>query len=443
MKSSSLYGHLAELLNVTRESTSPADGIVRRFFKERHYLGGRERRWLSSHLYGALRHLRLLEHVVGNELRAQASGLDRAPAIAIGAAYGILVAGENPQEVCEAVREMWGNEIPLCAPEAVLTALPGRAASIGCDPGAPSSLALRYSFPDDIVGEWVARLGPGATERLLVKLNEEAPLSIRVNTLKCTVDECARRLREGGSEVLPGKLSPFALAFPRRLVLDDIPAYRDGWFEMQDEGSQLLSLLLQPEPGMTVVDACAGGGGKTLHLASLLGNRGMLVAIDADRRKLQNLRERAGRAGATVSQTIEARHDDAALKRLHGKADGVLVDAPCTGLGTTRRNPWLKTQWTTERSRQMAVLQHAILEASAPMVKSGGRLVYSTCTLAGAENEEVVQRFLQGHPEFTLASASGALEAWGIRTREQASMLSLWPHETDTDGFFAALLRRE
>ncbi|MCC6398265.1 MAG: RsmB/NOP family class I SAM-dependent RNA methyltransferase [Bacteroidetes bacterium] len=243
--------------------------------------------------------------------------------------------------------------------------------------------------------------------------------------------------------MLPGKLSPFALAFHRRVVLDDIPAYRDGWFEMQDEGSQLLSLLLQPEPGMTVVDACAGGGGKTLHLAALLGNRGVLVAVDADRRKMQNLRERARRAGATISQSIEARHDDAALKGLRCKADGVLVDAPCTGLGTTRRNPWLKSQWTTERSRQMAALQHAILEASACMVKSGGRLVYSTCTLVRAENEEVVQRFLQGHPEFSLASASEALQAWGIRTREQAPMLSLWPHETDTDGFFAALLRRE
>ncbi len=443
MKSSSLYGHFAELLCAIRGSKAPADAIVRRFFRERHYLGGRERRWLSSHLYGVLRHLRLIEHLVREECCLHPAFKDHTPAIAVVAAYGIIKAGEDVAGVCDAVRDRWNGDIPDAAPELILGALAERGAAILGLPATASTLGLKYSFADDVVDEWIGRLGLHETEQLLGSLNEEAPLSVRVNTLQCTVHECASRLREHGLDVQPGTISPFSLTLPRRVVLDTIPAFREGWFEMQDEGSQLLALLLQPEPGMTVVDACAGGGGKTLHLAALLENRGTLVALDPDRRRLHNLRERALRAGATIGQIIEARHDDPAPRRLHGVADAVLVDAPCSGLGTVRRNPWLKLQEVKERSRQLAAVQYSILAAAASMVKTGGRLVYSTCTLVKAENEDVIQRFLEGHPDFTLASAAEILHAWGVEIRERAPMLTLWPHHAGTDGFFAAVLIRQ
>ena len=449
MKSSSLYGHLAELLGIVRGSRTPADTLVRHFFRERRYIGARERRWLSSRLFGIVRHVRLLEQAVREafQVRPDFAGAavpedDQRLALAIAAAYAIVYEGDAVPDVCDAVGERWSVDFPGSSPEAVLGAVNEWVAALARRPASASTLALRHSFPEEVVEEWVDRIGTGETEQLMVALNREAPLSIRVNTLKCTVAECADRLRAGGIDVQPGTVSPFALTLQRRAVLDAIPTFREGLFEMQDEGSQILSLLLQPEPGMTVVDACAGGGGKTLHIAALLQNHGTLIAIDPERRKLENLRERARRAGALLSQIIEARHDDPALSRLHGRADAVLVDAPCSGIGTVRRNPWLKLEWGSAQRACHPELQLAILESAASMVRKNGRLVYSTCTLVNSENQDVVERFLRDHPDFTLSSASEILRAWGIQLREQSALLTLWPHHTGTDGFFAAVMHR-
>jgi 16S rRNA (cytosine967-C5)-methyltransferase len=283
-------------------------------------------------------------------------------------------------------------------------------------------LALQYSFPDQPVREWVERFGQPETERLLSALNTEAPLSIRVNTLRCTVHDCAARLKSEGVLAEPGILSPFALRLPARVQLESLPLYREGWFEVQDEGSQLLSLLLRPEAGARVIDACAGAGGKTM--------------------KLKNLRDRAIRAGVKMSDIIEARHDDPALERLHGKGDGVLVDAPCSGLGTVRRNPWLKSVWGGERETSRAALQRDILRHAAMMVRPGGRLVYSTCTLLRSENEDVVEEFLRERDDFSPASSSEILKGWGIGLEQESHYLTLWPHRTGTDGFFAAVMHR-
>jgi 16S rRNA (cytosine967-C5)-methyltransferase len=301
---------------------------------------------------------------------------------------------------------------------------------------------LQYSFPDQPVREWVERFGQPETERLLSALNTEAPLSIRVNTLRCTVHDCAARLKSEGVLAEPGILSPFALRLPARVQLESLPLYREGWFEVQDEGSQLLSLLLRPEAGARVIDACAGAGGKTMHLAALLNNQGALIAIDPDAVKLKNLRDRAIRAGVKMSDIIEARHDDPALERLHGKGDGVLVDAPCSGLGTVRRNPWLKSVWGGERETSRAALQRDILRHAAMMVRPGGRLVYSTCTLLRSENEDVVEEFLRERDDFSPASASEILKGWGIGLEQESHYLTLWPHRAGTDGFFAAVMHR-
>ncbi len=449
MKSSSLYGHLAELLDIVRSSRTPADTLVRHYIRDRRYIGARERRWLSSRLFGIVRHVRLLEQAVWEAFQGSPDSTaaavpvgDRRLALAIAAAFGIVNEGEAVPDVCDAVRERWSEDFPGTIPETILGEVHERVAALARRPASASTLALRHSFPEDVVEEWVGRLGIGETEQLLVSLNREAPLSIRVNTLKCTVGECADRLRAEGVDVQPGTVSPFALTLQRRVVLYTIPAFGAGLFEMQDSGSHILALLLQPERGMTVVVACAGGGGKSLHIAALLQNHGTLIAIDPERRKLENLRERARRAGAHLSQVIEARHDDPSLARLHGRADAVLVDAPCSGIGTVRRNPWLKLAWGSDQRVRHAELQHAILESAACMVRKNGRLVYSTCTLVKSENQDVVEKFLHDHQDFTLASAPEILRAWGIQPREQSALLTLWPHHTGTDGFFAAVMHR-
>ena len=179
-----------------------------------------------------------------------------------------------------------------------------------------------------------------------------------------------------------------------------------------------------------------------MHLGALMQNTGALIAIDPEAVKLKNLGERATRAGVKLAEVITARHDDPRLDRYHGRGDGVLVDAPCSGLGTVRRNPWLKADRDPAADRARPAVQQEILRSAARMVRPGGRLVYSTCTLRQAENENVVEAFLRDAGEFTVASASEILRGWGIDHHTDGPYLTLWPHRTGTDGFFAAVMHR-
>lgn len=441
MKPSSLYGHLAELIVAVDAFSGPADTLVRRFFRERHYIGSKERRWLAARIFGVIRHRRLLDAVTLPALRA---GAEQRPvmALALAAAHALAIAGDSVDEIAAAVTERWIIDAAVPLPKEFLASVGIRLRELGDAPGSLPHLALVHSFPDDAVTEWVARIGAEETGRLLVALNAEAPLTIRVNTLRCTVHECAQRLRAEGIATEAGTISPFALRLPARCQLEALGSYREGWFEVQDEGSQLLSLLLRPDPGSRMIDACAGAGGKTMHLGALMQNKGALIAIDPEATKLKTLSERAARAGVKVTEIITARHDDPALDRLHSRGDGVLVDAPCSGLGTVRRNPWLKAARDPAADRARPAVQGEILRHAARMVRPGGRLVYSTCTLRQAENEHVVEAFLRDAEEFALASASEILRGWGIDHDNDGPYLMLWPHRTGTDGFFAAVMHR-
>lgn len=442
MKPPSLYGHLAELITAVSGATVPADVVARRYFRERHYIGSKERRWLASGIFGVVRHARLLDALVTGALGPSRASDPALRPVALGAAHALAFSGDTADEVAAAITDRWVLDGSVPLPGEFLTAVDTHLRRIFSAAPTAESLALQHSFSDDAVREWTERLGLAETGALLAALNTEAPVTIRVNTLRCTVAECAARLAREGIATGPGALSPFALRLPARAQLESLPAYREGWFELQDEGSQLLSLLLQPEQGARVVDACAGAGGKTMHLAALLKNKGSLTAIDPEASKLRNLRERAERAGARLGEVILARHDDPALARLAGKAGGVLVDAPCSGLGTVRRNPWLKAPQDPSRVRARTALQADILRHAARMVRPGGRLVYATCTLLRAENEDVVDRFLAEHDTFAPASAAEILRAWGITLDDATPTMMLWPHRTGTDGFFAAVLHR-
>ena len=442
MKPSSLYGHLAELIAAVSGSLAPADAIVRKFFRDRHYIGSKERRWLSTRIFGVIRHRRLLEHLTSASLRIDPGESSVLPPLALAAAYATVLAAERTEEIVAGLEERWTESVPAMTPAEFLGSVAEHQRVVREPATTPEHLALQYSFPDQPVREWVERLGQSETEKLLSALNTEAPLSIRVNTLRCTVHDCAARLKGEGVATEPGVLSPFALRLPARSQLESLPSYREGWFEVQDEGSQLLSLLLRPEAGARVIDACAGAGGKTMHLAALLNNQGALIAIDPDAMKLKNLRDRAIRAGVKLNDIIEARHDDPALERLRGKGDGVLVDAPCSGLGTVRRNPWLKSALGGERETSRSALQRDILRHAAMMVRPGGRLVYSTCTLVRSENEDVVEEFLRDHDDFSPASAAEILKGWGIGVEQDSLYLTLWPQRNGTDGFFAAVMHR-
>jgi 16S rRNA (cytosine967-C5)-methyltransferase len=446
MKPSSLLGHASEALTIIRDGHRPADVLLADFFRERRYLGARDRRSISEMVYGTLRNARLLEFIVRRALDdafVLEGLLPSGMSSLLVTAWWMHVAGMKGEDGIAAAGEHLSTMQAAGIPNAFAQVLEQTDISHDSFASPLSRIATMHSFPDSIIEEWISLWGPDATEALAIALNQQAPLSIRVNTLKRTVDQCRAELAGSGVETEKGRVSPFALVLPKRLSLESLRPYRDGLFEMQDEGSQLLALLVDPQPGTTVVDACAGGGGKTLHLAAMMGNRGRLVAIDVDNRKLQSLQERAARAGAEVHMILTAERDASTITRLRGKAHGVLVDAPCSAIGTVRRNPSLKMTYTNDRSQQLCELQKRILESSSALVMPGGRLVYSTCTLLQSENEQVVDWFRKRHPEFELQSAGEILSRWGIHIDRASPYLQLHPNFFGTDGFFAAVLVRE
>jgi len=257
---------------------------------------------------------------------------------------------------------------------------------------------IRESIPDwlDELGE--KELGP-AWDRELHALNEPARVVLRANTLKISKDELQRELSEAeGIETENLEGFPDAIILRERQNIFTRQAFKDGLFEVQDAGSQLIAAFTEAKPGMRVIDACAGAGGKTLHLAALMKNKGRIIALDTEAWKLEELKKRARRAGA--SDTIETRLIDSSkvIKRLEKSADCVLLDVPCSGLGVFKRNPDAKWKLTPEFLRDIKTIQQDILSDYSTMLKPGGTLVYSTCSLLPSENEQQVDQFLERHP---------------------------------------------
>ena len=440
MRLSSLIGHIAELLHEVQQSREPADAVTARFFRARRYLGARDRRFIADHLFGILREQRFLEAVSAGLLGAAKSGSEapRIPPLALVLVRMLHTRTVLPEDELERLRPLWND----LAPGTPLLASGERfeevARTISADPDPLRRVSTVFSLPEGIVREWMERYGEQETEELCRALNEPAPTTARVNTLRCTVEECQAALAASGVRVHPGRHAPDALIFAQRPAVQTLEPFRRGWFEMQDEGSQLISLLLNPLPGELVVDVCAGAGGKSLHCAAMMGNRGKIVATDRDRRKLERLRERAQRAGASI---IEVTPDGDLRADLSGQADAVLVDAPCSGVGTLRRNPGAKAMLSEEASRSYAETQFGILRDSAALVRPGGRLVYATCTMLWRENEGVVERFCAAQQEFRVVPVQHVM-APGTSPGFSGPFLTLTPHHHGTDGFFGAVLRR-
>ncbi|MEZ4703317.1 MAG: RsmB/NOP family class I SAM-dependent RNA methyltransferase, partial [Rhodothermales bacterium] len=265
------------------------------------------------------------------------------------------------------------------------------------------------------------------------------------NTLKTTREALQDRLREAGHASVPTPTNPDGLIITQKANLFATPAFHEGWFEVQDEGSQLLSYLVDPGPGQQIVDGCAGGGGKTLHLAALMQNKGILYAFDVAHRRLEESKPRIRRAGVSnvrLKPIDGNRGRD--VTRLYGKMDAVLIDAPCSGSGVLRRNPDATWKLSTENLDQLNREQRDILEAYAPLLKPGGRLVYATCSLFPQENEGIVEAFLAAHPDMRLVPAGEILAGRGLDVPGQSGpYLRVAPHSHGTDGFFGAVMVKE
>ena len=310
---------------------------------------------------------------------------------------------------------------------------------IAAIPDPIARLGVSASYPDWMVARLVATLGEEQARKVCEAMNRRAPLTVRANRLKGDRYQLAERLRAEGIPSQPTVLARDGLVLETRRNVYALTAFREGWMELQDEASQLVAELVATPPRGTVIDACAGAGGKTLALAALLENRGRITAYDISGRKLDELRRRARRAGVSnvSAAEVESRPPEGAAE-----ADRVLIDAPCSGLGVIRRNPESKWRVTAEELEELGTRQRAILDAYAPLVKPGGRLIYATCSLLAEENDARFDRFLEEHREFE------AVTAKEILGRERASLmgdglrLRLLPHQHDTDGFFAAVARR-
>ena len=277
-------------------------------------------------------------------------------------------------------------------------------------------------------------------------LNRPAPLDLRVNTMMNSRDDALQAMRAAGLEAEPTALAPHGIRLRGKPALGAQKIFIDGRIEVQDEGSQLLATLVAPKRGEFIVDFCAGAGGKTLALGDLMRSTGRLYALDVSAKRLAKLKPRLARSGlSNVHPVLIESERDPKLKRMAGKADRVLVDAPCSGLGTLRRNPDLKWRQTPASVIELTAKQASILEAAARLVKPGGRLVYATCSLLREENQGIVDAFVAAHAEFEIEPATDVLARLGVVTAgriDAGPMLEMWPHRTGTDGFFAAVLKR-
>ena len=281
---------------------------------------------------------------------------------------------------------------------------------------------------------------------LVASLNEPAPLDLRVNALKAKRDDVQAALAASNIEAQATRYSPWGLRMRGKPAINKLDVFNRGEIEVQDEGSQLLALITDAKRGEMVVDFCAGAGGKTLALGAAMRNTGRLYAFDTSGHRLDGLKARLARSGLSNVYPAQIAHErDERIKRLAGKIDRVLVDAPCSGLGTLRRNPDLKWRQSPQAIDEMRVKQAAILVGASRLLKRGGRLVYATCSLLPVENEAIAEEFGQAHREFIPLPAAQALEAAHVGSVDElvkGDYLRLWPHRHGTDGFFAAVWER-
>jgi len=394
----------------------PADAVLRRFFREHPRLGRRDRGFVAETVFAVLRHSRHLELLCGRSLHRMVLA---AACLHGGTAAAALAAAARPDE-----RE-W------------LAALP---AATG---GEDLPLGVRAELPDWLLERLLATRDAAEVLRLGQAMQQPAPLDLRVNTLRSDREPVIERLRAEGFECTPTPYSPLGIRVTGKPALEQHPLFLDGTLEVQDEGSQLVSLLVGARRREMVVDFCAGAGGKTLALGALMRSAGRLYAFDVAERRLARLRTRLVRSGlSNVHPELIGHESDVRVRRLAGKIDRVLVDAPCTGIGTLRRNPDLKWRQSPQTLQALAVQQASILAAAAALLKPGGRLVYATCSLLPDENEEIVAAFLGAHPAFRALDCGELLARLSIPL-STGTNLALSPHLHGTDGFFAAVLERE
>ena len=411
---------------------APADALAQGYFRARRYIGAKDRAAIAAMVYGILRGRAQLDWWIA---RTGAGLVDSPRARAI-AHLALNDRWQAEDFDAHFDGDRFRPAAPIPAERAMIRGLAGRSLA---HPEQP--LAVRHNVPDWIAPALVERFGDEA-ERELAAMAAPAQLDLRVNTLRGTREAALGALRKERIEARPTTVSPRGIRVAGRPPLSALEVFKRGSIEVQDEGSQIAALLVDARPGMRVCDFCAGAGGKTLLLGAMMQSAGRLYAFDISERRLAKLTPRLRRSQLSNAhpQVLDSEHDQR-VRRLARKIDRVLVDAPCSGFGTLRRNPDLKWRQSAQGIAELTVKQRSILDAAATLVKPGGRLVYATCSFLRMENHDIVSGFLASHPSFKLLPAADVLRQQHIDL-DTGEYFELAPHRHGCDGFFAAVMER-
>lgn len=436
------YFAILDILVAVQADKKYPDVLLGGLFKEGNFSSPEKAR-IVEFVYGILRHRGKIDYVIANASNARISELDiNITSIIRICTYQALFTDSTPAGILSNATALCpnGNKFAGFVKRTVEAVLRNKGNVIFPDKekSRVDYISVYHSHPSWIVKKWLAEFQePGEVEELCRANNLDPPLTIRSNPLKTDPFDLQNSLKDEGYPSSTTAFSPFGLVVNKKENIFKTEAFRNGLFEVQDEGSQLITLLAGAKPGEFVIDACAGNGGKSLFLAGLMKNHGTIVAFETHASKLANLRRRAGRAGATNIQTAGV--DE--LQQYNGKADCVFIDAPCSGMGVFRRNPDSKWRLAADDIKELAAKQKEILMEYSRLVKPGGRLVYATCTISREENEDIVREFLIENRGFSQVPVSGInTDLFGKFTIRDGFFRSL-PHIHNTDGFFAAVMR--
>ena len=402
---------LADVLS----NTGPADVKLGLFFKQHRDLGTKDRAFVAESVYGVLRRKAFLMYVAeGNDPRK------------LLLAYLIRVLGTSTRDLSEVLNAQqmeWAQAIKAKKTEGM-------------------TKAEKADLPEWFWDKLVVQYGEEEALAIARRMHQQASLDIRVNIIKASREDVIAKFESEKTEIKPTPYTPYGLRMPQKMTISKHPFFVDGKIEVQDEGSQLLAQLVAPRRGEMIADFCAGAGGLSLAIGALMRNSGRIYAFDVSEKRLQNLGIRLKRSGlSNLHSQVISSEADPKLKRLFGKFDRVLVDAPCSGLGTLRRNPDLKWRQQPKDVEELNVKQTNILARASKLVKAGGRLIYATCSLLRDENEQIAEAFLQSNPEFFLVPANTILAQQEIDL-DTGEYLKLLPHLHQTDGFFAAVFEK-
>ncbi len=402
---------LADVLS----NTGPADVKLGWFFKQNRDLGTKDRAFIAESVYGVLRRKSFLSYV--------SDGEDPRKLLV---AWLVRVQGMSTRDLADSLtaqQKEWAQEIKAKKTDDI-------------------SKAMQADLPEWLWDKLVVQYGEEEALTISRSMHQPASLDLRVNLVKATREDVIAKFASEKTEVNPTPYAPNGLRMPQKMTISRHVLFTDGKIEVQDEGSQLLAQLVAPRRGEMVADFCAGAGGKSLAMGALMRNSGRIYAFDVSEKRLQNLGKRLKRSGlSNLHSQVISSEADPKLKRLNGKFDRVLVDAPCSGLGTLRRNPDLKWRQKPQDVLELSVKQTNILARAAKLVKTGGRLVYATCSLLQDENEVIADAFLKANSDFVLVPAGPILQQQQINL-DTGPYLKLLPHLHQTDGFFAAVFEK-